>query len=627
MEYLIEFPGVPTTELAEWYYATSGPYWTLIDASLRIRCGGSGTMYAKGPRRAINDGSLVSYEFQITSIDDYGSDMYQYYPSPGTRCDFHLHIGNSTFGLSAWVYEHYGETDTLRICQIVGTVTDYHYQREVFDEEAICLITYDPVTGLAQAYVEGSLVHSKTYATGQDCWMGIRGIGYTGADNYGQALWLSYIKFTAGNLSSIMYAGVGTTMPMQPLTFASPWDGYMGNGARYDMVYAPQLTDLCPLPVSWTARYTNSDYMFGDGQISTQTVYDKIRYFEIWGHKSGYFYMYMDENTMNGYYPWTVYMEAFNSATGKMEEWRFEMSYYNDGSAHYTMTIVAPDGTEYAAAPRTSRFVSEQWTCVYWEVDEDAETITWFVKNRTYSTYQVSAPFTFEFYRYTKIERIATNLTYMQFGGLGWWFRGYDGPFATGKATMFPSMADSILECTGTQFTEKIFNVFRNSIYNPYLMDDPESLKGMKLTNVDGTGTDMALDSVCVIIDMYKRVFIYMLKEDPAVLVDDLPDIVLAHRSITGHYWELVDIKTAGNEERMYSEQCFAPIVTDLAPSICDYDPEADTSKTMLQVIHEGIVNPLYIRAFKVPGQHQIRVEVTEPMTIYNVILNFILAK
>ena len=281
--YYIDFPTTSTTELDEWPYYSQGSraYWGIVVPRLRIILSRYDTQYmqALAPRRSVADGSLVTWDIPITG-EDYNADIYQYYPYSGARVDFYIQIGNTRFGLAVWIYEHYGESDETRICKLTGTVTDYHFQRTLVNMTGAMKITYNAATGVAEAYVDGSLVHTATYGTGLDCLFGIHARGKL---DYGMMCYMPSMTITAGTLSEILYTG-DVAGSIEPLTFKSPYDGYMGNRARFDMVYAPQLTDLCPDPDSWEARYTNTDYMFGDGAISSQKIYDLERRFEVYGH-------------------------------------------------------------------------------------------------------------------------------------------------------------------------------------------------------------------------------------------------------------------------------------------------------------------------------------------------------
>jgi hypothetical protein len=625
-EYFIDFPTTSTTDLDEWPYYSQGSraYWGIVVPRLRIILSRYDTqqMTAYAPVRSVgSDGSLVTWDIPCTG-EDYNAQIYQYYPYSGARVDFYLQIGNSRFGLAFWIYEHYGESDETRICELVGTVTDYHNQRTLVNMTGAMKITYDATTGLASAYVDGSLVHSATYATGQDCLFGING---RGKEDYGMMCYIHSMTITAGTLSETLYQG-DFAGSIEPLEFVSPYDGFLGNSARYDQTYAPQLTDLCPEPASWDPRYTNSDYLWGDGQISSQKNYDLERRFDIYGHLSGRIYMYLDYAVMHGYYPYHIEIEAMNRETGLVELWKFKMYYTTTSGNQYHMTVVEPDGTETTVTQLNTRLLNNQWACMYWEIDEEEDTISWKINNRNVGTvHTITRPFDYDWYRLTKLIRYAPLYSYMVTGAVGWWFRGLAGANDPQMDShLFCVGMDCTLECTATQWTEKVFNVFRNAIYNPLVPDDPSTIKGMKLTNVDGQGTDMALDSVCVVIDMYKRIYVYMLKQDIGV-PEALPHQIPSVRSLTGHYWDLIDVKTANDEERMYSQQCTVQVSL-LVPGVCEYDAAADNSKTMVQLVHQGVVNPLYLRAFKVPGQNKISVVASEEISLYEVIVNFLLA-
>jgi len=626
MEYLIDFSTANQADLDEWPYAP-GYYCTMKvrDLSHYIYCAKYGTTYltARGPVRAVADGGVVEFEFEITAGDEDGSDYWQYYPTTGCRCDFFIQIGNSKFGLAVWYYSAYDDPNEVRICKLVGTTADYHFQRNTGDSQAVCKVRYNSTTGLAEAFVDDSLVHSATYGTGLDVTFGLYGISKA---DYAMELWTSYFKFTAGILSDVLYAGTGTDMAMEIMKFKSPYDGLTGNGGRYDIEYAPELVNLFPLPDNYVLSTTFTDVWWTQQMCSMQIISNPtVRKIDVLGHWSGSLRFFARDRWSMEYETWSVWIHAINITTGAREVWECRHTRVGISPDYFHVTIIEPDGTECDAFHEWG-LVSSTWTRIYIDVDEDETSITFTISNNDRTISATSLNFNYEYYKFVEVSKTTEpNSGELAVGGFSWWFRGYPAVEDLVASIMTaPMFGLPMTSCTGEQWMEKVFNVFRNAIYNPLLPDDPATMKGMKLTNVDGQGTDMAIDSVCVLIDMYKRVYVYVLKIDP-VVVESIPDIITAFRSKVGHYWELIDIKTANDEGRIYSEQC-AVEVSEETPGICDYDPAADTSKTMVQLVHEGVVNPLYLRAYKVPGQHQIRVETSEPISAYEVIVNILLA-
>jgi hypothetical protein len=616
-EYYCDFTNAADyNEWLEYNGANVNLYVTGTNHRTYCNAGGSGWGYARSPKRAVADGGDIVFDFNIAWGGEGNSTMYQT-SDAFAKVHYYLQIGNSKMGLSCW---YNNSRDHIYVNKYNGSTSDPEWLKPA--NTALGKVTYNSTTGVCIVLVDGVELHRATLTPMQDCTFAFQGYAYY---RYACTIDISWVRFTAGELSDIMYVG-NAGLTAMPLEFDSPYDGFLGNKARYDIVYAPQLTDLFPLPVTWTQRSTSTERYHGDGSVSTQNIYDAEANFEVVGHKSGYFYFYVDNNYMNGLRPWQFYIEALNKVTGQIEIHKFEVSYYYDGAGgnFYCRRYWEPDGTLHEDCRNGVRFVESSFTCVEWIVDEEEQTITW--KFRNYSSEYTSVhDFDYDWYRFGKIVK-STVTDFMVVGGYGWWFRGVPGTLDPQMDSALQCLGmDSLLECTCTQWTEKVFNVFRNAIYNPLLPDDPATLKGMKLTNVDGLLSDMALDSVCVIIDMYKRVYIYMLKQDTEI-VDSIPDIVCAYRSRTGHYWELIDIKTANDEARIYSQQCSVEVSQE-TPGVCEYDAAADMSKTMVQLVHEGRVNPLYLRAFKVPGQHKLSIVASEPITAYKVIVNFLLAE
>ena len=192
------------------------------------------------------------------------------------------------------------------------------------------------------------------------------------------------------------------------------------------------------------------------------------------------------------------------------------------------------------------------------------------------------------------------------------------------KITMscFP-FGPPLLEITQKVFLK--FNLFMEKIINSLDDTDPETVRGCKLHNIDGQNSYVENGSVCICIDKYRRIYTFQLKQ--GAVEDNPPDIINLTRSPFGHYWELIHTGNMTASPRIYGYQCMSH-VSDLVPGICEYPAGANTDKVMLQLVHESVVNPLYLRAFKVPGMSQARVEITpeyQPMTAQNVKINFIL--
>jgi len=201
-----------------------------------------------------------------------------------------------------------------------------------------------------------------------------------------------------------------------------------------------------------------------------------------------------------------------------------------------------------------------------------------------------------------------------------WWPRENEGPY-------LQLVSWELMDMAMEQLVSKKYMMFFEKLINSLDAYDIDTVRGSKYIDIDGFGSCVDVGSVAFVLDRFHRGYLYILRMDDQI-ADNPPDIITLSRSPDGHYWELLSICQHDDAvPRMWSEQCMDH-VTDLVPGLCQFEAGGDENKYMCQVVHNKIVNPIYLRAFKVPGENQVRVEITpgyEPMTAYNVKVNLLM--